>query len=111
MGVGGYRALEAAGVTPSVWHLNEGHSALVSFERIRRAMENGEPLVSRTPWRKVAKTSAFTTHTPVPAGNETFELPLVRAYAEAWGAGLAGRRRSPRSSIWAAPPPATTCST
>jgi starch phosphorylase len=39
---------------------------------------------------KVAKTSAFTTHTPVPAGNETFDLPLVRAYADAWGAGLPG---------------------
>jgi starch phosphorylase len=89
LGVGGYRALEAAGITPSVWHLNEGHSALVSFERIRHAMErDGLPFDAAV--TKIAKTSAFTTHTPVPAGNETFELPLVRAYAEAWGAGLPG---------------------
>lgn len=87
LGVGGYRALEAAGIQPSVWHLNEGHSALASFERIRRAME-GEGLPFAAAVAKIAKTSAFTTHTPVPAGNETFELPLVRAYADAWGSGL-----------------------
>jgi starch phosphorylase len=89
LGVGGYRALEAAGVSPSVWHLNEGHSALVSFERIRRAME-GSGLSFSDAVAKVAKTSAFTTHTPVPAGNETFELPLVSAYADAWGVGVPG---------------------
>jgi starch phosphorylase len=89
LGVGGYRAIEAAGVTPSVWHLNEGHSALVSFERIRRSMEkSGLPFGETV--ATLAKTAAFTTHTPVPAGNETFELPLVRAYAEAWGAGVPG---------------------
>jgi starch phosphorylase len=89
LGVGGFRALEAAGITPSVWHLNEGHSALVSFERIRRTMAvdgiGFDEAVTKT-----SKTSAFTTHTPVPAGNETFEIPLVRTYADAWAAGLAG---------------------
>ncbi len=89
LGVGGYRALVASGVTPSVWHLNEGHSALVSFERIRKTME-GDGLPFEEALAKTAKTSAFTTHTPVPAGNETFELRLVRTYAEAWGAGLSG---------------------
>jgi starch phosphorylase len=87
LGVGGYRVLEAAGITPSVWHLNEGHSALASFERIRRTMER-DSLPFPAAVAKVGKTAAFTTHTPVPAGNETFELPLVSAYAEAWGAGL-----------------------
>ena len=89
LGVGGYRALAASGVVPSVWHLNEGHSALVSFERIRGAME-GDGLPFAAAVEKTAKTSAFTTHTPVPAGNETFERGLVRTYAEAWGAGLSG---------------------
>ncbi len=89
LGVGGYRALLASGVAPSVWHLNEGHSALVSFERVRRAME-GEGLDFDAAVAKIAKTSVFTTHTPVPAGNETFELPLAHDYAEAWGAGLTG---------------------
>lgn len=89
LGVGGYRALHASGVTPSVWHLNEGHSALISFERIRRTMESGG-LPFEDAVVTLAKTSAFTTHTPVPAGNETFKLELVRTYADAWGAGLAG---------------------
>jgi glycogen phosphorylase len=88
LGVGGFRALEAAGITPSVWHLNEGHSALVSFERIRRSMEaSGQSFPDAV--AAVAKTSVFTTHTPVPAGNETFDLGLVRGYADAWGAGHA----------------------
>jgi len=88
LGIGGCRALAAAGITPSVWHLNEGHSALASFERIRGAME-ADGLTFRDAIAKIAKTSAFTTHTPVPAGNETFDLPLAKTYAEAWGAGLA----------------------
>jgi starch phosphorylase len=89
LGVGGYRALEFAGIVPSVWHLNEGHSALVSFERIRGAMER-EGLGFGDAVAKTAKTSVFTTHTPVPAGNETFDLELARTYAEAWGADVAG---------------------
>lgn len=89
LGIGGYRALAASGITPSVWHINEGHSAFVSFERIRRAMED-EGLGFEAAVVKTAKTSAFTTHTPVPAGNETFDVSLVRTYAEAWGAGLSG---------------------
>jgi starch phosphorylase len=89
LGVGGYRALSAAGVIPSVWHLNEGHSALVSFERIRRAMEGGAPTFEDA-LARIKKTSAFTTHTPVPAGNETFAMELAATYAGAWGAGLAG---------------------
>lgn len=89
LGVGGCRALRALGITPSVWHLNEGHSALASFERVRGTME-AEGLAFDAAVAKIAKTSAFTTHTPVPAGNETFALPLVNAYAEAWGGKLPG---------------------
>ena len=88
LGIGGYRALEAAGVSPSVWHLNEGHSALVSFERIRCNME-GEGLSFADAVTKTARTSVFTTHTPVPAGNETFDFALVRLYADAWSSGMA----------------------
>ena len=89
LGVGGYLALDAAGITPSVWHLNEGHSALVSFERIRRLMEaEGLPLAEAV--ATTSKTSVFTTHTPVPAGNEIFDFGLASTYAEAWGKGLAG---------------------
>ena len=89
LGVGGYRALRALGIEPSVWHLNEGHSALVSFERIRGFVETGGASFGDAV-ATARKTSVFTTHTPVPAGNEMFDLGLVRAYAEAWGGGLAG---------------------
>ena len=89
LGVGGFRLLEALDVKPSVWHLNEGHSAFVAFERIRRAAA-AENLSFADALGEVSKSSAFTTHTPVPAGNETFDLELVRAYAETWGAGLEG---------------------
>jgi starch phosphorylase len=89
LGVGGYRALRALGIEPSVWHLNEGHSALVSFERIRGLVENGGGSFGEAV-AKARKTAVFTTHTPVPAGNEMFDLGLVRSYAEAWGAGIAG---------------------
>ncbi|HEX4826401.1 MAG TPA: alpha-glucan family phosphorylase [Candidatus Polarisedimenticolaceae bacterium] len=85
LGVGGARALSAQGVNPSVWHLNEGHSALVAFERIRALADGGasfDDALART-----KRSTVFTTHTPVPAGNETFALPLVRRYAEAWANG------------------------
>jgi len=89
LGVGGYRALKALDIEPSVWHLNEGHSALVSFERIRTLVESdGVPFADAL--TRTRRSSVFTTHTPVPAGNETFDLGLVRSYAEAWGAGHAG---------------------
>ena len=68
-----------------MWHLNEGHSALVSFERIRAILASGGGTFADAVSR-ASKTSVFTTHTPVPAGNETFDLGLVRTYAEAWGA-------------------------
>ncbi len=81
LGVGGVRALEALGIEPSVWHMNEGHSAFLQFERIRRAMEAGEgDFESILPG--IRRRSVFTTHTPVPAGNEVFDPPLVRKYFE-----------------------------
>ena len=86
LGIGGFRALAALGIEPSVWHLNEGHSALVSFERIRTSMAvDGLPFADAV--SRCKGTSVFTTHTPVPAGNETFDPGLVRRYADAWGQG------------------------
>jgi starch phosphorylase len=86
LGIGGFRVLKALGIEPSVWHLNEGHSALVTFERIRELVAGGAGSFLDAAAR-ARKTSVFTTHTPVPAGNEMFDLGLVRTYAEAWGAG------------------------
>jgi starch phosphorylase len=86
LGIGGYRALAALGIEPSVWHLNEGHSAFVCFERIQAQVAgSGASFVDAV--ARCAKSSVFTTHTPVPAGNETFELALARRYADAWAAG------------------------
>ncbi|HEY0868247.1 MAG TPA: alpha-glucan family phosphorylase [Fimbriimonas sp.] len=62
LGVGGVRALEALGIEPTVWHLNEGHSALLLLERLRRGETEAE----------VRDSSVLTIHTPVPAGNERF---------------------------------------
>ncbi len=79
LGVGGVRALRALGITPTVYHMNEGHSAFLALERIRAHMaEHG---VSFTEAREqVFASNVFTTHTPVPAGNELFATELVRKY-------------------------------
>lgn len=87
LGIGGARALEALAIEPAVWHLNEGHSSLLQFERIRRAMaENGRDLEAAL--ADVRRHTVFTTHTPVPAGNEAFDQPLVRRYFDGWWAAL-----------------------
>jgi starch phosphorylase len=83
LGIGGVAVLRALGIQPSVWHENEGHSALAAFERIRLAMKT-DGLSFPEAVRKVASTTVFTTHTPVPAGNEIFDLPLVRKYFDRW---------------------------
>ena len=70
LGVGGARALEALGVRPSVYHLNEGHPALAAFELLRQHLAAGGDWDSA--WAEVVKRLVFTTHTPVPAGNETY---------------------------------------
>ena len=81
LGVGGIRALAALGFEPTVFHLNEGHAAFAGLERMRVLVEEGgtsfdEALVD------VRRTTVFTTHTPVPAGNETFEGELARRSLE-----------------------------
>jgi starch phosphorylase len=70
LGVGGARALEALGVTPAVYHLNEGHPALASFGRVAAALDGA--MTFEQAWDHVRATTIFTTHTPVPAGNETY---------------------------------------
>jgi starch phosphorylase len=81
LGIGGVRALAALGIEPRAWHMNEGHSALMQFERLRLRLERGEALDDAL--RAVRSSSVFTTHTPVPAGNESFEEPLAREYFSA----------------------------
>ncbi|MGB3096415.1 MAG: alpha-glucan family phosphorylase [Candidatus Deferrimicrobiaceae bacterium] len=79
LGIGGVRALRTLGVAPTVYHMNEGHSAFLALERIRAHME--EHGVSFAEAREqVLASNVFTTHTPVPAGNELFATELMRKY-------------------------------
>ena len=82
LGVGGVRALEALGIAPRAWHMNEGHSALLQFERLAAKLAAGEDI--DTALAALRRSSAFTSHTPVPAGNETFEPGLARKYFASW---------------------------
>ncbi|MEJ2738084.1 MAG: alpha-glucan family phosphorylase, partial [Anaerolineae bacterium] len=79
LGIGGYRALEALGLEPTVYHMNEGHSAFLALERIRRLMETrGLPLADA---REAASAGlVFTTHTPVKAGHDYFSPDLMNRY-------------------------------
>ncbi len=82
LGIGAVRALRALDVSPAAWHLNEGHSALMLLERVREEMERG--LSFDDARGEAARSIAFTTHTPVPAGNETFGAGLMRGYLQPW---------------------------
>jgi glycogen phosphorylase len=79
LGIGGVRLLGALGFSPKVYHMNEGHSAFLSLERIRLLMER-EQIDFRTASEIVASSNVFTTHTPVPAGNDAFEPWLIEKY-------------------------------
>ncbi len=81
LGVGGVRALAAAGMEPTVFHMNEGHSALLALERMR-ALIAATGMTSVEAREQVIGSTVFTTHTPVPAGNETFDPALARTYLE-----------------------------
>ncbi|HEX3654978.1 MAG TPA: alpha-glucan family phosphorylase [Pirellulales bacterium] len=79
LGVGGVRALKALGITPGVFHLNEGHSAFASLEVIRMMMED-DGLSFDEAFRDVAQHTTFTTHTPVPAGHDRFDGGLIEEH-------------------------------
>jgi len=76
LGVGGFRALRAMGITPGVLHLNEGHSGFAVLEAVRsRMQEEGVGFDNAVP--RVSREVVFTTHTPVPAGHDRFEADLI----------------------------------
>jgi len=70
LGIGGVRALRAMGITPSMFHLNEGHAALALVELLGEQVRAGTRIDEAR--ERVAAITRFTTHTPVAAGNETF---------------------------------------
>ena len=79
LGVGGLRALQALGIKPSVFHLNEGHAAFTLLERIRYFVQE-EGLTFDEARQIVISQSILTVHTPVPAGNDVFERGLMEKY-------------------------------
>jgi starch phosphorylase len=79
LGVGGIRALDALGIEPTVCHLNEGHSAFLTLERIRRVMVRHKVSFAAA-GEVVAASNVFTTHTPVPAGIDVFTPDLMDRY-------------------------------
>jgi len=78
LGIGGVRALRALGYDPKVFHMNEGHSAFLTLERVRELVEGGLSFDEAA--ESVRQTNIFTTHTPVPAGIDQFPLWLVERF-------------------------------
>ncbi|NIA07203.1 MAG: alpha-glucan family phosphorylase [Actinobacteria bacterium] len=79
LGIGGVRMLEALGIKATVFHMNEGHSAFLALERIRRLMETEKVNFTQAS-QAAAAGNVFTTHTPVPAGNDMFSPDLMSRY-------------------------------
>ncbi|MBL8869039.1 MAG: alpha-glucan family phosphorylase [Planctomycetaceae bacterium] len=79
LGVGGVKALRALGIYPGVYHLNEGHSAFAALEVMRERMhDDGQTFDNAL--REVARSTVFTTHTPVPAGHDRFDALMIEEH-------------------------------
>ncbi|MBP1464629.1 alpha-glucan family phosphorylase [Candidatus Chloroploca sp. M-50] len=78
LGIGGVRALRRLGYSPTVWHMNEGHSAFLVLELCRELVVQG--MTFEDAMQQVKTQCVFTTHTPVPAGNDAFPLPLIERF-------------------------------
>jgi starch phosphorylase len=76
LGIGGIRLLRKLGVSPHVYHLNEGHSAFLTLELAREMIEQ-QQLKMDAAMAVVKEQCVFTTHTPVAAGNDEFDAALV----------------------------------
>ena len=81
LGIGGFQALRPLGYEPAVCHMNEGHAAFLTLSRLQHlAKDFGLSL--DVAFETVRRTTVFTTHTPVPAGNETFKLDLLKPHLD-----------------------------
>jgi len=81
LGIGGVRALERLGITPQIYHINEGHAAFLILARLQKLMrENGLGFTEAK--AMIRASTVFTTHTPVIAGNENFDTEMVKEYLE-----------------------------
>jgi starch phosphorylase len=79
LGIGGVQALHALGIEPDVFHMNEGHSAFLALEKIRRLVREKQ-LDFYAALQIAASANVFTTHTPVPAGNDSFPREMMQRY-------------------------------
>jgi glycogen phosphorylase len=82
LGVGAIRTLEALGIAPGAWHVNEGHAAMSLIERTAKHVEGGSSLDHAR--EQIRSSTLFTLHTPVPAGNEVFDGSVARKYMGPW---------------------------
>lgn len=82
LGIGGVRMLEMLGIRPVVFHANEGHAAFMILERIRGLVQSGLNFEEARDF--VRETTVFTTHTPVPAGHDTFPFQLVEKHFDGY---------------------------
>lgn len=84
LGVGGVRALRALGFAPQAWHMNEGHSAFLGLECARELVAQGVSFEEAR--QQIRAHNIFTTHTPVPAGNDEFPVwDIEKFFAHMWG--------------------------
>jgi starch phosphorylase len=90
LGIGGVRALRSLGFDPAIWHLNEGHVAFVTLERIRELLDRGHSFEAAC--HEVRRTTIFTTHTPVPAGHDVFSFHLIQDNLQSSLEALGGHR-------------------
>ncbi len=102
LGLGGYRALEALDLHPAIFHMNEGHSAFLGLDRVRRLMED-QNLSFLESVEEASASMIFTTHTPVAAGHDYFSPGLMsrylgeysKAFGVSWQEFLGLGRRNP----------------
>ncbi|TXI20327.1 MAG: glycosyltransferase family 1 protein [Nitrosomonas sp.] len=86
LGMGGVRALQALGIQPTIWHINEGHAAFMILERIHNLVQQGLNFASAL--ESVAVNTVFTTHTAVPAGHDHFSADMMQTYFDNFYHGL-----------------------
>ncbi len=79
LGIGGVRALRQMGIAPTVWHMNEGHSAFLTLERLRELVQS-DGLNWHEAVEAMAPSVCFTTHTPVPAGHDVFDQTMMEGH-------------------------------
>ena len=79
LGMAGLKMIDTLGIKPTIYHMNEGHSSFLTLELMRKLMK--EKQISFEIAKDIASSqTAFTTHTPVPAGNDIFSVELVEKY-------------------------------